>query len=78
MATLVLLLVVGLAAGGLVFATRGSSRRPGRRGTAGAPTTQAPATPTTRAGRHPAGPGSGPCRTTWPSCASWSSGGGCR
>ena len=59
MATLVLLLVVGLAAGGLVFATRREQPAATAGGaTAGAPTTQAPATPTTRASAAtPAGPG---------------------
>ncbi|HEV2893297.1 MAG TPA: hypothetical protein VG411_06070, partial [Actinomycetota bacterium] len=59
MAALVLLLVVGLAAGGLVFATRRDQPASTAGGTAaGAPTTQAPAaTPTTRApAATPAGP----------------------
>ena len=59
MAALVLLLVVGLAAGGLVFATRREPPAATAGGpTAGAPTTQAPAaTPTTRApAATPAGP----------------------
>jgi hypothetical protein len=58
-AALILLLVVGLAAGGLVFATR---REPpastAGRSTAGGPATQAPATPTTQApAATPTGPG---------------------
>ena len=59
MATLVLLLVIGLAASGLVFATRREQPAATAGGaTAGAPTTQAPATPTTRASAAtPAGPG---------------------
>jgi hypothetical protein len=59
MATLVLLLVIGLAAGGLVFATRREQPAATAGGaTAGAPTTQAPATPTNRApAATPAGPG---------------------
>ena len=59
MATLVLLLVIGLAASGLVFATRREQPAATAGGAAGgAPTTQAPATPTTRASAAtPAGPG---------------------
>jgi hypothetical protein len=58
-AALVLLLVIGLAVGGLVFATRREQPATSAGGaTAGAPTTQAPATPTTRApAATPAGPG---------------------
>jgi hypothetical protein len=49
--TLILLLVIGLAAGGLVFATRRDAPAPAGGTAAGAPTTRAPAagTPSTRA-----------------------------
>jgi hypothetical protein len=59
MAALVLLVVVGLAVGGLVFATRREQPAATAGGaTAGAPTTQAPSAPTTRApSATPAGPG---------------------
>jgi hypothetical protein len=60
MGALVLLVVVGLAVGGLVFATRREQpATTAGAATAGAPTTQAPAaTPTTRApAATPAGPG---------------------
>jgi hypothetical protein len=57
-AALVLLLVIGLAVGGLVFAARRDPPTATAGGTAPTtPTTQAPATPTTRApAATPAGP----------------------
>ena len=83
MSALILLLVVGLAAGGLVFATRREPSAPAhRRGNGGCALDPG-------AGRQHAldpGPGghadrarrSGPCSATWPSCATSSSSGASR